>query len=73
MPYLKDSFRQTPDGWKLAFDPRDIVESGKCLSGDYWPDWLATTCPALLIRGNESRVTTQEAAEQMARGVLTQY
>lgn len=66
VPYLKDSFRHTPDGWKLAFDPRNIVESGKCLSGDYWSDWLATACPALLIRGKESRVTTQAAAEQMA-------
>jgi esterase len=66
VPYLKDSFRQTSAGWKLAFDPRNIVESGRCLSGDYWSDWLATTCPALLIRGRESRVTTQETAEQMA-------
>jgi esterase len=66
LPYLEDSFRKTTSGWKLAFDPRDIVESGKGLSGDHWKDWLATTCPALLIRGRDSRVTTQAAAEQMA-------
>lgn len=66
LPYLEPSFRQTPAGWKLAFDPRDIVKSGKCLSGDHWQDWLASQCPALLIRGSSSRVTTQQGAETMA-------
>jgi esterase len=66
LPYLEASFEQTRSGWKLAFEPRDIVESGKCLSGDYWQDWLASQCPALLLRGLDSRVTTQESAERMA-------
>jgi esterase len=66
LPYLQDSFRETPEGWSLAFNPRDIVESGKCLSGDHWPDWLSTDCPALLLRGRESRVTTSTMVEQMA-------
>lgn len=65
LPYLQDSFRQTPAGWRLAFDPQDIVASGKCLVGDHWHDWLATDCPALLLRGRDSRVTTQAAVEQM--------
>jgi len=65
LPYLQDSFRETTGGWRLAFDPREIVESGRCLSGDHWQDWLATDCPALLIRGLTSRVTTQAASEQM--------
>ena len=66
LPYLEDSFRQTPAGWCLAFDPMDIVASGTCLAGDHWQDWLATTCPALLLRGRDSRVTTQGALEEMA-------
>jgi esterase len=66
LPYLQDSFRKTPTGWRLAFDPREIVASGRCLSGNHWRDWLATDCPALLIRGRDSRVTTQAAVEQMA-------
>jgi len=65
LPYLQESFRGTPAGWRLAFEPREIVESGKCLSGDHWHDWLATTCPALVIRGLSSRVTTQTALEKM--------
>jgi esterase len=66
LPYIEDSFRETPGGWKVAFDPREIVASGKSLSGDHWPDWLASECPALLIRGRDSRVTTQAAVEEMA-------
>lgn len=65
-PYLEDSFRKTPTGWKLAFEPKEIVASGKCTSGDYWNDWLATDCPALLLRGQDSKVTTQNECEQMA-------
>ncbi len=66
MPYLVDAVRETPAGWQLAFDPRDTVASQGQLNGDYWADWLATTCPALLIRGRESRVTTPAVVEQMA-------
>ena len=65
LPYLQDSFRKTSDGWSLAFNPRDMVESQKLLCGDHWQDWLGTTCPALVVRGRESRVTTQEGMEQM--------
>jgi esterase len=65
LPYLLDSFRETPAGWTLAFEPSEIVKSGRCLSSDHWQDWLATDCPALLIRGRDSRVTTQAAVERM--------
>jgi esterase len=65
-PYLEDSFRKTPTGWKLAFEPKEIVDSGRCICGDHWGDWLATDCPALLLRGRDSRVTTQDECEQMA-------
>ena len=65
-PYLADSFRKTPNGWTLAFEPREIVASQNALCGDYLQDFLATTCPALLIRGSQSRVTSAEHLEQMA-------
>jgi len=66
-PYLRVSFRKTGAGWKLAFDPHDIARSAANLNGDFWEDWLASSCPALLIRGAESRVTNQEHLEEMAR------
>jgi len=65
-PYFEDSFRHTECGWKLAFEPREMVASQRLLCGDHWQDWLATDCPALLIRGRDSRVTTAEHTEQMA-------
>lgn len=63
---LQDSFRQTQDGWRLAFDPREMLASHSLTEGNYWVDWLATDCPALLIRGQDSRVTTHLHLEQMA-------
>ncbi|HEY1462574.1 MAG TPA: alpha/beta hydrolase [Terriglobales bacterium] len=66
VPYLIDSFRQTADGWRLAFDVNDMIVSQNHLKGDHWKDWLASTCPALLIRGAESRVSKAELFEAMA-------
>ena len=66
-PYFVDSFRQTLDGLTLAFNPRDMVASQGHLNGDHWDDWLASRCPALLIRGRDSKVTTAEHFEEMAR------
>jgi len=66
VPYLRNSFRSVPGGWRLAFDPYEMVRSQESLNGDHWEDWLATTCPALLVRGQNSRVTTQEHVEEMA-------
>ena len=66
LPYLEPSFREESGKWQLAFRPSEMVESQKLLCGDHWNDWLATSCPALLLRGRESRVTTQAGLEQMA-------
>jgi esterase len=66
VPYLKDSFRRVPEGWRLAFDPKEMLASQRCLLGDYWSDWLASACPALVIRGEESRVTSRAHLEEMA-------
>jgi len=66
VPYLRESFRQSGAGWRLAFDPSDMVRSQQCMIGDHWADWLASTCPAIIIRGRESRVTSQEHMEEMA-------
>jgi pimeloyl-ACP methyl ester carboxylesterase len=44
-----------------------MLLSQQQLIGDHWNDWLASTCPALILRGRESRVTTQEHVDQMAQ------
>jgi len=43
------------------------MQSQTYLSSDHWADRLASTCPALLIRGENSRVTTHEHVEEMAK------
>ncbi|MEJ2217673.1 MAG: alpha/beta hydrolase [Gemmatimonadota bacterium] len=64
-PYLEPSFRETPGGWRLAFEPRDMVASQAGLGGDHWADWLASDCPALVVRGRDSRVTDPDIIRQM--------
>lgn len=66
LPYMEPFFRRTPKGWRLAFDPEDMVKSQASLNGDHWQDWLASSCPALLIRGADSRVSSQSVLEEMA-------
>ena len=66
LPYLQDAFRETSDGWRLAFDPRAMLASQAELNGDHWADWLASNCPALLLRGGQSRVTSAPMLEEMA-------
>lgn len=66
LPCLQDSFRQTDDGWQLAFNPQEIFTSINLTNGNHWKEWLATDCPALVIRGQDSRITTQTHCEQMA-------
>ena len=64
-PYLQDSFRHTANGWQLAFSPKEMVTSSNLAAGDHWSEWLASDCPALLIRGKDSHLTTQAHLEQM--------
>lgn len=66
LPCLQDSFRQIDAGWQLAFNPQEIATSISSTNGNHWKEWLATDCPALLIRGQDSRLTTQAYFEQMA-------
>jgi esterase len=65
-PYLEPSFRHTDRGWTLPFDPSDMMKSQASVNGNHWEDWLGSSCPALLIRGKESRVTKQAHMEEMA-------
>ncbi|MES2212053.1 MAG: alpha/beta hydrolase [Pseudomonadota bacterium] len=67
LPYLQDSIRGTANGWRLAFDPAQTIISHSHVLGNHWSDWLASHCPALLIRGQNSRVTTQEHCEAMIK------
>ena len=73
-PYLLESMRETNEGWKLAFEPSEMLDSQRSVNGDHWQDWLASRCPALVIRGRRSPLTTSEALQEMAaRRARTQF
>lgn len=54
-PYLGRSIRQVDEGWRLTFDPNEVLASNRALNGDHWPERLSHDCPALVIRGQRSR------------------
>jgi pimeloyl-ACP methyl ester carboxylesterase len=64
-PYVENSLRSTAEGWTLAFDPHEILQSQQNICGDHWSDRVATDCPALLVRGAESRLTSDALFQQM--------
>ncbi len=63
---VKPSFRETAYGWTLAFEPEELVAMMDGLSGDYWDDWMASTCPALVVRGADSKAIDGKLLEAMA-------
>ena len=65
-PYVAPSFRESADGWRLAFAPDDIIRSIKESDGDHWKVWLESRCPALVIRGKQSRVSDETHLREMS-------
>lgn len=63
---VEPSFRETDAGWTLAFSPNQLADALKGLNGDFWSDWMATTCPVLVVRGAESRAVDGKMLEEMA-------
>ncbi|MBB5917659.1 pimeloyl-ACP methyl ester carboxylesterase [Nocardia transvalensis] len=54
--------RERADGtWSLPFHPLDIIDSEDQVHGDHWADWLAGTCPALIIRGSRGAIPADQA------------
>ncbi|RYZ02025.1 MAG: alpha/beta hydrolase [Myxococcales bacterium] len=63
---VEPSIRQVAGGYTLAFSPRDLAERQAHLNGEYWHEWRATSCPALVVRGSESRAVDGAILERMA-------
>jgi pimeloyl-ACP methyl ester carboxylesterase len=60
--------RERPDGtWSLPFHPQDIVDSEDLVHGDHWADWLASTCPALLIHPTQGVIPADQAQAMIDR------
>ncbi|GLW96385.1 alpha/beta hydrolase [Microtetraspora sp. NBRC 16547] len=73
-PFLADTLRRNPDGtWRLPFHPQDIVDSEDLVHGDHWNDWLASSCPALLIRGARGAIPADQAQAMVGRRPRTSF
>lgn len=66
-PYVAPSFRETAEGWRLAFEPADMIRSTAQINGDHWKTWLSSKCPALVVRGSQSRVSDATQLRDMAQ------
>ncbi|MFC5749736.1 alpha/beta fold hydrolase [Actinomadura rugatobispora] len=64
--YFLESAVERDDGWGFLFDHDAMVESQEALVGDWWPDWLGSTCPALLVHGPDSFVLPTSMVREMA-------
>jgi esterase len=53
------------DGWQLLFDPDEMMDVQRHGLGDWWPDWLGSSCPALLLRGARSMLLPSGLAADM--------
>ncbi|MEV8630644.1 alpha/beta hydrolase [Streptosporangium sp. NPDC051023] len=66
--FFGETLKRNPDGtWRLPFYPQDMVDSEDLVHGDHWADWLASTCPALLIRAAKGVVPAEQAQAMIDR------
>jgi len=65
--YFMESATEYPDGWGLRFDYRHMIAAGKAASGDWWQDFAASKCPALLIHGHKSFALNTAHARDICR------
>uniref|UniRef100_UPI003F4911A4 alpha/beta fold hydrolase n=1 Tax=Nonomuraea bangladeshensis TaxID=404385 RepID=UPI003F4911A4 len=72
--YFVESAVRYADGWGVAFDYEDLMESQHNLAGDYWAEWLSVSVPMLLLHGHGSLVVpTAHAREMIERRPATRY
>lgn len=64
--YFLESLVEFEDGWRFRFQFDHMIRSHHLIEGDWWSDWLSSTCPTLLMHGHRSWVLTTEHAREMA-------
>lgn len=65
--YFLRSAVASEQGWRLLFDYDEMMAVQHHGLGDWWSDWLGSTCPALLLHGQRSTLLSPEMAHQMVR------
>ncbi|WP_442604238.1 alpha/beta fold hydrolase [Paenibacillus sp. KN14-4R] len=63
--YFSESVFEDELGWGFRSDLKGMRVSQLNLNGNWWDDWLASSCPALLIQGQNSFVLKLNHAEHM--------
>ncbi|NOU93216.1 alpha/beta fold hydrolase [Paenibacillus sp. LMG 31456] len=63
--YFSESAFEDEKGWGLRFDLKGMVISTQSINGIRWEEWLASTCPILLVHGKKSWALKLEEAERM--------
>ncbi|MEU4430165.1 alpha/beta fold hydrolase [Nocardia rhamnosiphila] len=65
--YFLQSVVDAPDGGRrFLFDWEDMMAVQTSGVGDWWSDWLGSTCPALVLRGANSPMLPAPLATAMA-------
>ena len=64
--YFDESAVEDDLGWTYRFDRANLPESQAKLNGDWWDDFLGSTCPMLLLHGRNSFCTNADLMEKMA-------
>jgi pimeloyl-ACP methyl ester carboxylesterase len=64
--YFVDSLVETPDGWRMLYSYDDMMAVQHGNVGDWWADWLGSSCPALLLHGEQSPLLPGPHAQEMA-------
>ncbi|MBW7455640.1 alpha/beta fold hydrolase [Paenibacillus sepulcri] len=63
--YFSESAFEDESGWGFRFDIKGMAISTQSMNGIWWEDWLASTCPILLVHGKKSWALRLEEAERM--------
>ncbi|WP_024802551.1 alpha/beta fold hydrolase [Nocardia sp. BMG51109] len=63
--YFMQSAEPADGGWRLLFDWDDMMAVQAGGVGDWWEEWLGSTCPALVLRGEHSTLLPAELAARM--------
>ena len=64
--YFLESVVERPGGWELLFDLDELMEVQRASAGNWWPDWLASAHPTLLLRATKSFLLSAGLATDMA-------
>jgi len=64
--YFSESVFKDERGWGFRSDLKGVPISAQNTNGDWWEDWLASSCPILLIHGGKSFALDLKQAKLMA-------